>query len=1267
MDRRRFMLDTGSALLGTLAAGPAAAQVQPKPAAAGEPRSKPAAKGPRLVVPQAAGGTFRQLGSQTLAGFLNTVRAALPEGRDAANTRLKPAHNILAYCGATIWRDKYSLGIAGGHGDSHDDGHYAQDLATGLWDVYLGPSSVASASAVADAYGEWIAGRPASQHSYNHLVTVDDDILQGYGYAIANAASGSVQAHLWSGVGKAWQRYGTGGTLRPVPHTVLHDPTRRRIVRFPHEAWRSVDVIATGNPSASWTTVPTPAWPAISIQASIGYHAGVDCYVLIDEVAKPGQAWVMDPDNIVLGWQSVSVSGTPPSGAANTGLEYAPPMHALVAAHLREPGTLYYLVPVNGRLGPWAWTKETFSGPTSAAPWEVNPGVPIAPYGRVKWSSLLRGLVMVKSALAPTEVFTPSTTAGSPGTPEVPPDSPPIGSVSGIVLDDSGSGVSRDFYHYGLRISWRGSFAGAVLGSTTVAGAGTFAIPISSVPEYVVLRRKSVWANVHSRESGRGSRIEVTYDDGSTGVLPCIADATIDPSTAAPQGVEQRLVLGTAVLRFARPSRAVIKASLVGEAIATGGTTTLEATEFVSPLLPEPAAQYGLRRRGLGGPTLIHATDFGVPNWMHPWFTLLSLKPSADKFNIVDTDQETGASLGRKAYCITLNPDGSFVPPVGPPESPAFVFPANIGRELEEVYFQYRLRFGQGWRGGSTQSGKLPGIASDTTVAGNGGGTANGKNGWSFRGLFVGEPFSPASPYNSNNGVVPIGWYTYNPDQVAQNQIFGLHVPWTGRGSLGLLEVGKDYWIDQYVKVNTPGQRDGIVRAWINGQLAYERTDHVMRDLPPYQVAGNLGINKIWMTFLHGGDILPLPTKTLRTYWSDWTIASEYIGPPAPSGNAPPAVVITSPQSGAAFAAGATIPVSVSASDGDGSVARVDLYLDGTLVGTDTAVPFAMTVAGTPTGSHTLVAVATDNLNAVASSAPVGISVGATANVPPTVAITSPANGSSFVAGTTISVSATASDAGGSIASVVLRADGAVFASFAGATPPYVAPLAGLAAGVHVLTATATDNAGASTTSTAVSVTVTSAAVPRTVTLQDGSLGYAGTRDTYLSSWYKNENYGRLATLLESAAYVDLVRFAVFASEGGPVPDGATITAATLSIYKTTNYDFTYEARRMLVSWVEGETTWNRPRAGATWATAGAGRAGVDYAATADATARVGFAPGWLTFDVTAGLRVLAGGQPNCGWRLNRVGGNGNEKRFAGREYPTASLRPKLVVSFVAA
>lgn len=100
------------------------------------------------------------------------------------------------------------------------------------------------------------------------------------------------------------------------------------------------------------------------------------------------------------------------------------------------------------------------------------------------------------------------------------------------------------------------------------------------------------------------------------------------------------------------------------------------------------------------------------------------------------------------------------------------------------------------------------------------------------------------------------------------------------------------------------------------------------------------------------------------------------------------------------------------------------------------------------------------------------------ANIPPTVSITTPANGATFTTGSNIDITATASDvAPGTVASVQFF-DGMTAIGSPDTAAPYAATLANAAAGNHSLTARATDNQGATTTSAAVTVTVANNAPP---------------------------------------------------------------------------------------------------------------------------------------------------------------------------------------------
>src|SRR6266705_3538994 len=183
----------------------------------------------------------------------------------------------------------------------------------------------------------------------------------------------------------------------------------------------------------------------------------------------------------------------------------------------------------------------------------------------------------------------------------------------------------------------------------------------------------------------------------------------------------------------------------------------------------------------------------------------------------------------------------------------------------------------------------------------------------------------------------------------------------------------------------------------------------------------------------------------------------------------PPTVSISAPANNALFIAPASVTVSASASDTDGTVAKVDFFDGATPVGTATAAPFSVTLSNVAAGTHALTARATDNLGLSTTSAAVTIRVDA----PPGVSITAPANGAVFTAPATIALTATASDADGTVAKVDFF-DGAALIGTATASP-YGATLANVAAGAHSYTARATDNNGAVTTSAAVSVIVDAA------------------------------------------------------------------------------------------------------------------------------------------------------------------------------------------------
>jgi gliding motility-associated-like protein len=188
--------------------------------------------------------------------------------------------------------------------------------------------------------------------------------------------------------------------------------------------------------------------------------------------------------------------------------------------------------------------------------------------------------------------------------------------------------------------------------------------------------------------------------------------------------------------------------------------------------------------------------------------------------------------------------------------------------------------------------------------------------------------------------------------------------------------------------------------------------------------------------------------------------------------NVAPVVSITSPANNATFANGASIAITATATDSDGTVSKVEFFNGSSKLGEDLSSPFTFTIASAQAGTYSITARASDNLSATTTSSPVTINVTSPANVPPTVTVTAPANNATFPAGSTVNVAATATDPDGTIARVEF---------FNGSTKlgeditlPYTFSITNALAGSYSITARATDNSGASTTSQIIIFTVTS-------------------------------------------------------------------------------------------------------------------------------------------------------------------------------------------------
>jgi PKD repeat protein len=236
-------------------------------------------------------------------------------------------------------------------------------------------------------------------------------------------------------------------------------------------------------------------------------------------------------------------------------------------------------------------------------------------------------------------------------------------------------------------------------------------------------------------------------------------------------------------------------------------------------------------------------------------------------------------------------------------------------------------------------------------------------------------------------------------------------------------------------------------------------------------------------------------------------------------------------------------------------------------------------------------------------------------------------------------------------------------------------------AGTFPATLTVTDSNGCQDTDSKTITVNETTGGSTTVTLQQ-SQSYTGASDNWIICCSGADlNKGGETTLDIRDVNSDsaLLRFAIFQSEGGPVPNGATITSAMLSLYKYWGPDGVFNAFRLLKNWSETQSTWNNAASGTPWTSPGALSAGNDYVATADGQGSIadaqangcGSAPYpaacWLNIDVTSGVQAFASGTPNYGWKLSQVSSSNiySYKDFNSKENQGfATLRPKLTIQY---
>lgn len=182
-------------------------------------------------------------------------------------------------------------------------------------------------------------------------------------------------------------------------------------------------------------------------------------------------------------------------------------------------------------------------------------------------------------------------------------------------------------------------------------------------------------------------------------------------------------------------------------------------------------------------------------------------------------------------------------------------FRVRLDAKYEALWISYRLRFRAGFD--PVKGGKLPGLAG--VAANTGGRKPNGMDGFSARMMW-------------RRQLAPVQ-YMYHPDQPST---FGEDFPYTDCGTTRF-NTGVWHRVEAHLVMNTPGtsaadpgQKDGVVQGFLDGQRYLNRTDVRFRDV------ASLGIDVFYFsTFFGGGDPGWNATRDETIDFDDFVISTE--------------------------------------------------------------------------------------------------------------------------------------------------------------------------------------------------------------------------------------------------------------------------------------------------------------------------------------------------------------------------------------------------------
>ncbi|WP_157665237.1 polysaccharide lyase [Mariniblastus fucicola] len=186
----------------------------------------------------------------------------------------------------------------------------------------------------------------------------------------------------------------------------------------------------------------------------------------------------------------------------------------------------------------------------------------------------------------------------------------------------------------------------------------------------------------------------------------------------------------------------------------------------------------------------------------------------------------------------------------------------DFDNSYEELYFSYCVKFESGFD--FVRGGKLPGLAGGTAPTGST--QADGTNGWNGRMMWrtdfegvSGQPEQLTSDAISYAKYTDSGFDGTGRDEDKEYWV-------ESDGSRTTIKSGVWYEIIQRVKMNDPGESNGVLQIWIDGRLVHDQQDVLFR------TANTFAIDQVYFSTFFGGNEDWRTSKDEVAYFDDFKV-----------------------------------------------------------------------------------------------------------------------------------------------------------------------------------------------------------------------------------------------------------------------------------------------------------------------------------------------------------------------------------------------------------